>query len=237
MNAALRRARWRRASRGLTLLEVMVAVAIIAMMSMLLYGVFDNMGRSRKTEALIVERSRQGREAMARMVREMSAAYLTMHNPPVLGNATRIISFVGQNSTPFDRVDFAAFAHVRTQRDTKESDQAEIGYFVVRNPDDTDAFDLVRREQAPPDTDPKRGGIVNVLVENVETFDVKYLDPTTGSWVESWDTTQASGQYNRMPMEVRITLALKGMPQGLPSRFTTKFFLPMTQPLNFGGVQ
>ena len=221
--------------RGLTLMEIMVAVGVMAMMSILLYGVFDSMARAKKGEAYLVERSRQAREAVARIVREMSASYLSLHNPPNLGNATRITAFIGQNGSPYDRVDFASFAHVRTTRDAKESDQAEIGYFVVRNPDQSDVYDLVRREQSPLDMDPKRGGVVNVLAENVESFDLKYLDPVNGRWVETWDTTQAAAQPNRLPMAVRVTLTLKGVPGGLPSTFTTKFMLPMQQAFAFGG--
>ena len=83
--------------------------------------------------------------------------------------------------------------------------------------------------------DPKRGGVVNVLAENVESFDLKYLDPVNGRWVETWDTTQAAAQPNRLPMAVRVTLTLKGVPGGLPSTFTTKFMLPMQQAFAFGG--
>ena len=41
-------------------------------------------------------------------------------------------------------------------KDAKESDQAEIGYFVVKDPDVDEKMDLVRREQAPIDFDSKR---------------------------------------------------------------------------------
>jgi general secretion pathway protein J len=95
-------------------------------------------------------------------------------------------------------------------------------------------MDLVRREQTPIDMDPKRGGVVNVLAENVESFDVKYLDPMTGLWAESWDTTQVSGQPGRLPLEIEVTLVLKGVPGGVSEPFTTKFMMPMQQPLSFG---
>jgi general secretion pathway protein J len=132
------------------------------------------------------------------------------------------------------RLDFTAFAHVRTDRDVHESDQAEVGYFLAKNPDVPDTRDLVRREQAPIDFDPLKGGIVNVVAEDVDTFEFRFLDPLTGMWVENWDTTQVSGQPNRLPLEVEIKLVLNGVGGGTQYSYTTKLFLPIQQPLSFG---
>jgi general secretion pathway protein J len=218
----------------MTLLEVLVSIAILAMVSVLIYGAFDSMSRGRKGEEQRAERSRQGREAVQRMAREISSAFLSMHVPQNPALATRITAFIGYNGAPYDRLDFAAFAHTRVEKEAKESDQCEVGYFVARDPDRSDKMDLVRREQQPMDYDPKRGGVVNVLAEDVELFDLKYLDPMTGQWKESWDTMQATGELNRLPLEVKITLTLKNVPPGSPATYTTKFMLPMQQPLSFG---
>ena len=95
-------------------------------------------------------------------------------------------------------------------------------------------MDLVRREQANPDFDPKKGGVVNVLAEDIELFDMRFLDPISGQWLEIWDTTQLTGQLNRLPVEVKVTLVLKPVKNSPPFRFITKFMLPMQQPLSFG---
>ena len=94
--------------------------------------------------------------------------------------------------------------------------------------------DLVRREQTPIDMEPAKGGTWDVVAENIDQFDVRFLDALTGQWVESWDTMQVTGQPNRLPLEVKITLVLKGLPNGQPYSYTTKVFLPMQQPLSFG---
>src|SRR5580692_10548436 len=116
--------------RGMTLLEVLVSLAILAMVSLLIYGAFDSMTRSKKGEGMRAERARQGREALLRMTRELSEAFLSLHNPPALSMLTRTTVFIGQNSTPFDRIDFSSYAHRRIMRDVRESDQAEVGYFA-----------------------------------------------------------------------------------------------------------
>jgi general secretion pathway protein J len=221
-------------ARGMTLIEVMVAVGVLAMVAVLIHGVIGSLARGRTGEAMRAERAHQGREAMLRIVRDLSGAYLSAHFPNVQALITSRTAFVGKSSTPYDRLDFTAFAHLRTERDSHESDQAEVGYFVVRDPDVPDKWDLVRREQTPIDYEPLKGGNVNVVAEDVEKFDVRFLDPTTSQWVETWDTMQVSGQPNRMPLEVMITLVLKGVGEGPPYSYTTKVFLPIQQPLSFG---
>ena len=223
-----------RSQRGMTLLEVLVSLGVLAMISLLIYGAFDSLSRGRKGEAIRVDRARQGRDAMDRITHEMQGAFLSMHNPQNLSLVTRQTAFIATNSSTFDRIDFATFAHRRVEREAKESDQAEVGYFVVRDPDHDDKMDLVRREQAPPDYEPKKGGVVNVLAEDVELFDIRFLDPLSSQWVESWDTTQLTGQLNRLPREVKVTLVLKPVKNSPPFRFVTKFVLPMQQPLSFG---
>lgn len=222
-------------SRGLTLIEVMVAVAVMAGIAVMIHGVMVSLSNGKKGEAMRAERVHQGREAMQRIVRDLSAAYLSMHVPPIQALQTERTAFVGRSSADFDRIDFTAFAHMRTERDSHESDQAEVGYFVVKDPDVDGKMDLVRREQTPIDYDPLRGGIVNVVAEDVDVFHVRYMDPITGQWVTTWDSMQITGQPNRMPLEVEITIEIKGVTEDAPPyRYTTKVFIPIQQPLNFG---
>jgi general secretion pathway protein J len=221
-------------SRGMTLLEIMVSVAILAMMAVLIYGAFDSMARGKKGEAMRSDRARQGREAILRLTRELSTAFISMHNPANTALITRATAFIATSGGTYDRIDFAAFAHRRIERDSHESDECEVGYFVAKDPDVDGKMDLVRREQTPIDIDPKKGGIVNVVAENVDEFDLKYLEPLTGQWLDTWDTTQVTGQPGRLPLEISIRLVLKGVPGSPPWTFATKITMPMQQPLTFG---
>lgn len=219
-------------SRGMTMIEVIVAVGVLAMVAVLMHGVVDSLSRGKKGEAIRSERVHEGREALQRIVRDLSSAYLSMHVPVNPSLVTQKTAFVGKSSS--HRIDFTAFAHLRTDRDAHESDQAEVGYFLAKDPDAPDKRDLVRREQTPIDFDPLKGGTVNVVAEDVDQFDVRFFDPTTGLWVESWDTMQISGQPNRLPLEVEIKLVLNGVGGGAQYSYTTKVFLPIAQPLSFG---
>jgi len=219
----------------MTLIEIMVSMAVLAMIAMLIYGAVDSLSRGKKAEAMRDERAREGRSAILRMAREISSAFISLHTPTNVAQQTRQTLFVGVSSSTYDRVDFTSFAHRRTEADSKESDQSEIGYFVVKDPKKDGKMDLVRREQCPIDLDARRGGIVNVLAEDIESFDIRYLDPTTSLWVETWDTTQATtGQGGRLPFEVQFKLVLANPPPGVEKTYTTKVVLPMQQPLSFG---
>lgn len=229
----LRRAR----SRGMTLLEILVSLGILSMISLMIYGAFDSLSRGRRGEALRSDRARQGRDAVERIAHEVQSAFLSMHAPTNQALITRVTGFYAQNSSQFDRLDFTSFAHRRITKDARESDQAEIGYFVVKDPEVDGKMDLVRREQAPIDFEFKKGGVVNVLAEDVERFDLRYLDPITGQWVDTWDSTQMTAQLGRLPLEVRIDLELKSVRNTPPFRYVTKVMMPMQQPIKFGIMQ
>ena len=227
----------RAGQRGMTMIEVIVAVGVLAMVAVLVHGTIDSLSRGKKAEAMRADRVHAGREAMQRIVRDLSAAYLSLHVPANPSFVTGKTAFVGKNSAPFDRVDFTAFAHLRTERGAHESDQAEVGYFARKDPDVADKMDLVRREQTPIDVEPTKGGLVDVVAEDIELFDVRYFDPKTGIWGETWDSTQVMGQPMRLPFEVEVTLVLKGVGGGPSYSYTTKVFLPIQQPLSFGITQ
>jgi general secretion pathway protein J len=229
----VRRVERRRRARGLTLLEVMVAVAILAMLAVLTYGAFDGLSRGKKNLGRLNDRYHQGRSALARITMELSSAFLSMHQPPTEQQIRRLTIFAGSNGSPADRLDFTSFSHRRLMKDSHESDQNEISYFGSPDPNVSGKTDLARRESATIDLEPKRGGEVNVLVEDIDLFDVRYLDATTGMWVETWDSSQATGQPARLPFEIKITLLLKGGPEGKPLTFTTKMTMPMQAPLSF----
>jgi general secretion pathway protein J len=222
-----------KAARGFTLLEVMVAVAIMAMVSVLIYGAFDGLSRGKKNLGRVNDRYHQGRAAISRMSMELSSAFLSAHQPLTEQQIRRLTIFGGSRGSPADRIDFTSFSHRRLVRDSHESDQNEISYFGSPDPNVSGKIDLARRESPVIDLEPKRGGEVNVLVEDIDSFDVKYFDAATGMWTETWDTTQATGQLGRLPFEVKINLVLKGGVGGRPVTFTTKVAMPMQAALSF----
>lgn len=221
--------------RGMTLLEVLVSIGILALVGTLVYGALDGMNRSRVGIERIDDRYHQGRQALARISREMQSAFLSLHTPQQIASSVRTTVFIGTDSGSSDRVDFASFSHKRLQRNVHESDQNELSYFMGRDPDRSDKYDLLRREQKEIDLDPARGGVVNVLCEDVTAFDLQYLEPSTDTWLDAWDSTQpaSSGVFNHLPLQVRVRLSLRGGEGDRPIKLTTKIALGMQTPLNF----
>src|SRR5262249_5072853 len=86
-------------ARGLTLIEVLVSIGVLAVIATLIYGAFDGMSRSRKGLARIGDRYHQGRGALARIAREVQAAFLSRHMPLDKNQAIRLTAFVGQDSS------------------------------------------------------------------------------------------------------------------------------------------
>jgi len=219
--------------RGFTLLEVMVSLGIIGLITVLIYGAINGMSRSRDNMNHIGQRYHEGRNAVARMSRELSSAYISAHVPYTQVQYVQQTAFVGNDSSSGDRVDFNAFVHLRLARNSHESDQAEVSYFLAPDPDQQGKVDLVRRESKYLDDDPGRGGIIQVMAEDVHSFNLQYMDPLTSEWLEEWDSTQPAAQLGRLPTYVWIQLEIANGPGGRPELFETKVPLAMNFPLSF----
>ena len=234
-----RRMLLRASVRAFTLVELLVAIAVLAMISVLIYSTFAGMKRSKEGLQRVNDRYREGRLAMSRISRELSSAFVSMHLPIDQALAPNRTAFIGRTGSPADRVDFTSFAHLRIDRNAHESDQAEIGFFGSPDPKKDGVTDLVRRLSTSIDGDPGRGGRIDVLATDIDLFDLEYLDPLTGQWTETWDTSQAIGQKDRLPLQVRIILVLNGGARKSagrgkqPLRFTTKVVMPMQRALTF----
>jgi general secretion pathway protein J len=232
--------RHRRAARGFTLIELLIAIGVLSMLSMLLYGAFDGLERTRNGVMRVNDRYHEGRGALQRIAYELSSAYLSAHAPPDQNLVAERTAFIGTHDSPAARVDFACFCYRRYDKDAKESDQAEISYFGSPNPDGSGQLDLGRRVSPHLDLEPEHGGKVEVLATDLDTFELSYLDASTALWSEKWDSTQPLGQHNRLPLQVRVSLMLKGgarqsaEQRAQPLRFVTKISLAMRDPLTFG---
>jgi len=236
--------RFARGSRGFTLVELLVAIVVLSLISVLIYNAFASMKRSREGIERVDDRYREGRLAMTRMTRELQSAYISLHAPLNASLLIQRTSFVGSTGTPADRLDFNSFSNRRMDKNSHISDQCELSYFGSPNPELSGVTDLARRISTSLDMEPKKGGRVEVLATDIDLFDLQYLDPLSGNWVDTWDTTQTvTGQPSRLPVQVRIVLVLNGgSRQGYERgqgtiRLVTKISLPIDNGLNFAVMQ
>ncbi|HEX2677459.1 MAG TPA: type II secretion system protein GspJ, partial [Polyangiales bacterium] len=214
--------------------EIMVSLSILAIMSTLLYEGFVQTSRNKQHIEAQLERSHEIRMGMERIVSELQMAYTSAQRNPSEALRPMITAFIAKQVGDGTRIDFTSFSHRRLYRNAHESDQNELSYFVTNDPHKPSQRVLARREQRRIDNDPTRGGETQVLIENVKSFKVTFLEPLTTEWVETWDTTQAAGQANRLPSQAKIVLTVPNPSGTGPDlKFATRTYLPITYALNF----
>ncbi|MEM9191096.1 MAG: type II secretion system protein GspJ [Myxococcota bacterium] len=202
----------RKTHEGMSLVEVLVAVTVLAMIGTLLVAGFVQTAKNKKRIEEEADYHHVINAAVERMQREISMAFVSIHQNPSQALVVQRTAFIGTDRSDMDRLNFTSFSHQRLYRDAPESDQNEISYFIARDPE-TNLDALVRREQRRINDDPEHGGRVQIMVPEVRGLDFEYLDPQTWEWQRTWDTTQVTAQPNRLPVQVQITLTVPEFPK------------------------
>lgn len=141
--------------RGFSLIEVMVAMVLLALMGLLLMQSLNSSVRAKDEAENISGRFQEARQAMARMSRDISMAYLSKNMYSLEPNY--ITQFKGRKNSLF----FSAFGHVVRQKDAKESDQQVLGFYLAE--DKKGQQSLMRREHPNLNLDVEQGGKSQVL--------------------------------------------------------------------------
>ena len=148
-----------RRRHGMTIIEVMVSIVILAMIMAMVWGGFSQTAKNQKRIEGELDRAHAIRVALERMTRELSAAFVSAQFNSN-GGAQQVVktAFVGADRGSGDRLDFTSFSHRKLFRDAHESDQNELGYFLTTDPEDSSREVLARREDNRIDVDPLKGG-------------------------------------------------------------------------------
>ncbi len=191
--------------RGFTLLEIMVAMAVTGMIVVAIWAATSQTAKARNIVEYSQDKYHEVRVAFDMLNRDISSAFLSYHRGV---EATHDTIFIGTDGGSQDSIDFASFSHTRRFFDAKESDQAEISYFLADDPEKSGVLNLVRRSSPILDRNALEGGQTMILVSNVNAFDVEYYDIANKEWQDEWDTTQTTGEGNVLPIQVRIKLVV-----------------------------
>lgn len=195
-----------RPARGFTLLEVLFAVGVTAMMGVLIAAAFQTGYRTKELVEQEADHYRALRTGTDRMVREISGAFVSDHYDTrrYRDQNDRPTNFIGAR----DRLLFTSMAHQRLYADAKESDQMVVEYFTksAAAPGGQQRLNLMRREDSLLDDRMDRGGTEDVLVENVKRIDFAYWDSDKKDWVDEWDTRRIE-KKSILPVRVRITIS------------------------------
>jgi general secretion pathway protein J len=235
MRVARRLRPTRSASAGFTLIEVMLAIAILSFVTALMWGSFSQTVINKKAIESAQERTHTVRVALTRMAREIEMAYLSGSENTALSN--RRTFPVGSSHGDVDELQFSNFAHQRLRSGLAEGDTALISYYGQRDPDDRRVLNLMRREtrrlQAENPND--LPGEAYILCPDVARVKFSYYDHKMKEWVNDWSTLNASGpQY--LPTHVRITLTVIDE-RGQEVSYTTDARIQMTEKVDYRPVR
>ena len=216
--------------RGFTLLEVMIAVAVLAMIGALTWQSFDGAYALKQRVERAEERDQSVRGALDRMVREVSMTFLSEHYDHKRFRE-RPTFFKLKDGRREAILTVTSFAHQRLHVDAKESDQAIFEYRLER--DESGRSSLYRRVKPQIDEEPERGGEKAVLAEDVLRFSVQAWDPKDREWRDEWDSNAPQRTGGALiPPRVRIAITVNDE-QGTERTWTTQARLMLGNPLDF----
>ncbi|MBI5497799.1 MAG: general secretion pathway protein GspJ [Deltaproteobacteria bacterium] len=220
-----------RTPRGFSIMEILVAAALLGLMGSLMWSAFSNTLDSKERIEAASDRVDEIRVAMNRMAQEISYAFISNHYARE-DRRTRTIFKEGGTGIG-DHLTFSAFAHEPLVAHVNESDQTVISYFVDTDPDGSGKNVLLRRYKRRIDADPdtEEDTVTETLCTDVSDLLFDYWNDATGEWKDAWDT-EGIDTPNVLPKRVMITMSYKDE-NGKETKLVTQAPILLWQTLNF----
>lgn len=219
-----------RTRRGFTLIEVLIAVSLLAMIGAATLGSFQLAWEQKQQVEAEDERYAQVRGALDRIANDLAVAFLSEHYDRKRYRE-RPTLFKGLDRGRRDELTFTAFANERMDEDSKTGDQTVLKYFVERDPENNRVDSLFRRTNPVIDEDAERRGRRQVLCEDVKNFELEYWDAAKNEWTDEWDASRTE-HFGVLPERVRVTLSVVDL-FGKEQKFTTQAQIMMQRSLDF----
>lgn len=218
-------------TRAFTLIEIMVAVSIVAIVTTLTWGAFRDTFRTKSQIEATATRYRTVRLALERMARELSMAYVSQNEDR--SQAERRTRMVGKRHGDLDEVMFSYFGHQRLYQDANECDTAMVYYYAARDRDDSRKQNLMRRETRRLSNYKidEQAGEADIVCDDVIKLQLSYYDARDKVWRDEWTTINADGQMDRLPSKIKITMTVRDE-RGKDVPFQTETRLTMSEPLD-----
>lgn len=183
----------KRSQAGFTLLEVLIALALLAVIASAVYGTYFTLFKGKETTIAGMEERRALRETLDTLRRELSGAWFRRDNQ----HLRFVVEDRDHFGKPASRLAFATMAPPAPPG-MPVSDQVAVTYSVVEK---GEQLTLARSSQGVQlDEEP----LDYPQMENIEGFLVE-CSADGSKWVRSWDT----GINGTMPKAVRVTLQLR----------------------------
>jgi len=159
--------------RGFTLMEIMIGLAITAIVMSVVYGSLRTAGRSLQILSVRNQLYRSTHALLEEMGRELACAYLSRNEPPANGRAKTYFWVEDKESydMPQDDLFFTTYGHALSVNGTGESDQSEVCY-LARYSRKRNELVLLKREDVTLDE-------LTCRDESPEDWDERYDEPPT----------------------------------------------------------
>jgi prepilin-type N-terminal cleavage/methylation domain-containing protein len=224
----------RKGHEGFTLLEILIAMAIFALVLSMLYtaytGTFRNMDET-ETQADIYH---MARIALERIAEDLESAYI----PPwavgqeTEGKTPQPAPFVGEDAQISDRsadtLLFFSRAHLVFDDEEVDTTVARISYDVRQSAVGEEVFILYRSDTPGFEEGPEQGTGGLILCDNLHAVNFTYYDDK-GRGYDRWDSTNEEFK-DKLPVMVSIVLEFANdrNPEA-PFKFVSGVVLPMAQ--------
>ena len=200
--------RW--ADRGFTLLEVMIAIFIFAIIATTIFSSYTSLLSGSETSDQGTAPYEMAKNCLNRMIVDLESIHLTLppgYSPPVLGEPPELYRIVGEifdiQGVSFPRLRFTSLAHLSFGGKT-EKGIAEIVYYVQASGDGN--YVLKRADNLYPyETFEEKAGDP-VLCTDVKSLTFKYYDQD-GTAHDLWDSDDEDFGYST-PKAIDINLEL-----------------------------
>ncbi len=201
----------RNSGSGFTLIEVLLALVILAIISSVVYSSFSTAGQSVEHAEAQRDNTDLARTLIARMSYDISNAFCSPGASPALKSKT---VFYGKKvETPGDdamgRTDSLFLTTLTNWRgpNSKEMDLWEVGYFFKEKPEGG-GYALMRREKRDLTTDepPLEGGTEYVITDKVEELRLRYY--VGSQWKDAWGSSSPCRNFGQLKaVEISLTIA------------------------------
>lgn len=222
-----------RNNRGFTLLELLLAMAMAAILSVTLYATLNTAIKARRTAQATAEAARTGMIAMdlichdlESVVRPASTADASALNVKLTLNGPFQGVHKGGAGSESDDLLFTTIANEPTAdpNDPLAEGAREVEVYIST---EVNPPALVRRVNRNVLAPAQQNGDVEILCRNIRGFAVQYFDGQT--WQTDWDSTQVG---DVLPFAVRVTLTLNDpnnavLPNGQPAVRTVTRTIPI----------
>jgi prepilin-type N-terminal cleavage/methylation domain-containing protein len=208
-----------RAARGFTLIEMMLAIGVLALILSMLASSFSAVAHSKVHAEGRLMVDREGRSLLWQMAGELRNAVQT---PYAASNVGLFGSGHMGNGAPIDTITLSTFSGGHRKAITGLIPETIVTYNLTPNPNQQGWYMLTRSQQSGLLTN---GGqpLTTVLADNLTSLHIRYFDGD--KWSESWDSSsQPKGKQLPVAAAIQIRMAAPG---GRVMDFATQVTLPM----------